>query len=355
MNLDLGPDWDEASSAFRKLSADLKIPPTTAQITVIPQEIPERDAVQLARELAADTRWAGVLRHKESGAYHLYMYQVRTPGDRGRIGDILWLDPHSHVSAWLVINAWRVRQLSDQAAVSFAAYELLTAGVLTRALVEAAAALSSDVERLAAAWSVCRTNVPSPELPVSLEFTRLHRLVTEFLAGGKFKTQDFKPITDRRNVLTAVERLGKRGIANLAVEYDWLCNLAHPSFAATFAFAGPVVMGRTDSWLRYAEHPLEAFLDNDQIDDTIVTVLRSAAAQSLKLFTMEFDRAVRVLNDIALTTQAPRLAANDYWRRLVAGGRNDRCPCRSGRKVKVCRHEWGTPYIDGTEAVADAQ
>lgn len=350
MELDRGTEWDQARKAFQQLTAELRVPPTTAQITVIPQEIPEANAVQLGLAVSADPRWAGVLRHKASGAYHFYMYQVRTPADPGRIGDILWLDPHSHIGAWLVINAWRVRQLSDQAAESFTGYELLVAGVLTRSLVEAAAALSSDVERLATAWSACRTNVPSPEQPVSPEYTALNNLAVEFLAGGKFKTDDIKPLSDRRNVLTAVERLGKRGIANLAVEYDWLCNLAHPSFAATFAFAGPVMMRKTDSWVQYGERPLEAFPDSDQIDRTILNVIRSAATQSLRLFTVEFDRAVRLLDDIGLTTQAPRLAATDYWRRLVVGGRNDRCPCRSGRKVKVCRHEWGSPYVEQGEA-----
>lgn len=145
--------------------------------------------------------------------------------------------------------------------------------------------------------------------------------------------------------------LSKRGIANLAVEYDWLCNLAHPSFAATFAFAGPVLKRSTDSKVQYAERPLAAFSDDDLIDRTIITTIRSAAARSLQLISVEFDRGVWILDDIGLTTKAPRLAAIDYWRRLVPGGRNDQCPCRSGRKVKVCRHEWGTPYIEQTEAL----
>ena len=350
MQLDLGHDWEQAAEAFRQLCTVLRIPPATAQITVMPRELSETEALRLTPTLAADRRFAHVFRAKASGAYHLYRYQVRTPGHLGRIGDIIWLDPHSHISAWLVINAWRVRQLADQTGRSFAAYELIAAGVLTRALVEAAAALSSDVERLAAAWSACRINVPSPNRPVALEYTTLHNLTVEFLGGGKFKTDDIEPLTDRRNVLTTVERLGKRGIANLAVEYDWLCNLAHPSFAATFAFAGSVLMRPTDSYAHYAERPLASFPDDDRIDCTITTNIRSAAGQSLQLFTMEFDRAVRILDDIGLTTQAPQLAAIDYWRRLTAGGRNDRCPCRSGRKVKACPHEWGSPYVEQTEA-----
>jgi hypothetical protein len=124
------------------------------------------------------------------------------------------------------------------------------------------------------------------------------------------------------------------------VEYDWLCNLAHPSFAAMFAFAGPLLMRGSDRKVQYAERPLEAFPGDETIDDTIISTIHRAAAQSLRLVTIEFDRGVRLLDDIGLTTKAPQLAATDYWRRLVAGARNDRCPCRSGRKVKLCRHEW---------------
>lgn len=346
MQLELGEEWERAADEFRQLCATLKVPAVTGQITVIPRALSEADALRLAPLLAPDRRFANVFRAKASGAYHLYRYEVRTPGDVGRIGDVIWLDPHSHISAWLVINAWRVRQLAEQAGRSFADYELVVAGVLTRSLVEAAAALSSDVERLAAAWSACRTNVPSPERPVALEFTTLQNLSAEFLGGGKFKTDEIKTITDRRNVLTSVERLSKRGIANLAIEYDWLCNLAHPSFAATFAFAGPVLMRATDSKVQYAERPLTAFPGDETIDQTITTNIRSAATKAIRVITVEFDRAVRLLDDIGLTTQAPRLAAADYWRRLVAGGRNDRCPCRSGHKVKVCRHEWGLPYVE---------
>lgn len=344
--LEVGQEWETAAGEFRRLCVGLKIPTTTGMITVNPQPISEADALRFASNEGLDRRFASVIRTKESGAHHLYTYQVRIPGLTGVVGTVLWLDPHSHISAWLVINAWRIRQLADQAARSFAEYELVAGGVLTRALVEAAAALSSDIERLTAAWSACRTHVPTPTWPVSRDFTPLQNLSAELLGGGKFKTDDFKPITDRRNVLTSVERLAKRGIASLAVEYDWLCNLAHPSFAAMFAFAGPLLTRGSDGKVHYAERPLEAFPDDETIDDTITSKIRRGASQSLRLATIEFDRGVRLLDDIGLTTKAPQLAATDYWRRLVAGGRNDRCPCRSGRKVKVCRHEWGSSYVE---------
>ena len=87
--LDLGEEWESEADEFRTHYAELEIPPTTAQITVIPQVIAEADLLRLTPRLAADRRLASVVRQKASGAYHLYCYQVRTPGDLGGIGDIL--------------------------------------------------------------------------------------------------------------------------------------------------------------------------------------------------------------------------------------------------------------------------
>lgn len=55
------------------------------------------------------------------------------------------------------------------------------------------------------------------------------------------------------------------------------------------------------------------------------------------------DAALRVVDDVGLTTGAAELADFDYWRAIKPAARNEPCPCRSGQKAKNCGHEWGGP------------
>jgi len=110
------------------------------------------------------------------------------------------------------------------------------------------------------------------------------------------------------------------GFADLRVEYDWLCSVAHPSFG-------------------------EAFDDDESVDATIRSYIDQACTTSLEIFIDVFQRATHLVDDIALTTNAPRLARFSYWRQLRPTERNDLCPCRSGQKTKSCDHSWGSPYV----------
>jgi hypothetical protein len=100
VTLEVSEEWEKAANEFRRLCADLRIPATTGMITVTPQPVSEADAVRFAFNEGLDPRFASVIRTKESGAHHLYTYQVRTPGLKGMVGTVLWLDPHSHLSAY---------------------------------------------------------------------------------------------------------------------------------------------------------------------------------------------------------------------------------------------------------------
>lgn len=53
------------------------------------------------------------------------------------------------------------------------------------------------------------------------------------------------------------------------------------------------------------------------------------------------DDSLRIIDDIALTTKAPRMASFDYWRKVTVTTRKQLCPCRSGRRAEHCQHWWG--------------
>jgi hypothetical protein len=198
--------------------------------------------------------------------------------------------------------------LSSQAHESFRNYDLIVAGVLIRSLLETSAAFAGDVIRLEAAWSSCRGQGPTLASPVPPGFSEIRKLTAELIGGGKqFKSDDLTPISERKNVQTSIDGLYKKNIADVRVEYDWLCSIAHPSLGEAFTFAGPGEARRGQLLSQFGRRPLEAFEDDDHVDTTVRSHIDQAAVTSLNAFVEFLDRAIRLIDDIALTTNAPRL------------------------------------------------
>jgi len=84
--------------------------------------------------------------------------------------------------------------------------------------------------------------------------------------------------------------------------------------------------------------------DPDRRDENLIQAASARAAIfSLEVLTKTFDEMLRVIDDIALTTQVARSATFHYWRALEPPARNALCPCRSGLKAKSCCHSWAQP------------
>jgi hypothetical protein len=47
------------------------------------------------------------------------------------------------------------------------------------------------------------------------------------------------------------------------------------------------------------------------------TTIRDAVTKALQIATVEFNRGVRIVDDIGLVTQAPRIAATDFADGLI--------------------------------------
>jgi hypothetical protein len=75
------------------------------------------------------------------------------------------------------------------------------------------------------------------------------------------------------------------------------------------------------------------------------TAIARTAILAVDVLEKSLDDALKVIDDIGLTTKAPLMASFAYWRNLVAKreARNASCPCRSGRKVRRCLHRWTDP------------
>lgn len=110
-------------------------------------------------------------------------------------------------------------------------------------------------------------------------------------------------------------------------------------------FASPLMMHetRTHSLNWFARFPISIRGRGAPVEERTVeeSVVRSAI-RAVDVLEVVLDEALRVIDDIGLTTGAPRLATFSYWRSVSQGDRNERCPCWSGRKVKHCPHDWNT-------------
>ena len=85
---------------------------------------------------------------------------------------------------------------------------------------------------------------------------------------------------------------------------------------------------------------------NDATESRITTIQEAmvrAATLAIDVLEKTLDDALRIVDDIGLTTKAPTMANFDYWRNITAAQGNALCPCRSGKKTKHCLHRWTDP------------
>ena len=76
---------------------------------------------------------------------------------------------------------------------------------------------------------------------------------------------------------------------------------------------------------------------------TIQEAIAGASIVAVKVIEKTLDDALRLIDDIGLTTKAPAMASFDHWQKVIGKQGNAICPCCSGRKAKHCHHRWTDP------------
>jgi hypothetical protein len=173
--------------------------------------------------------------------------------------------------------------------------------------------------------------------------------------GGVFSDElpDLKEALDRfkrRSVLTDVGKLARQLGPEIRELYEWLSNVAHPSFGTMHAYCSPMHIHPTGthSVRVVAGDPgcaaLAALRGTRQSRmDSVGGMTVRAVALGCRHAVVTLERALRIVDDLGLTSGAAKAAPWPYWRALEPAVRNARCPCRAGRKAKACGHEWGLP------------
>lgn len=326
----------------------------TVTVRLLPREIgsPQQFADWLNPQVSSDGTWAFLTTTAdEVGRRHGFAMPVA----RWRPEDALTfplVEIHTLVIAWWLTIAWRTRQLARTALTLAEAGDVVAAASCARPLVETAAACWVDGAKIVAAWDdIKQAGTPLTDHDAFARRTRMMKILNEVAWGAKFddRAPELKRLwskVERSNVLGQVEKLATAAGTQLQEDYQWLCNTVHPSIGNTFAFSAPPFIHRTKThvitW--FAGRPIHVQDGQHSFaEDTVQTATARGADRSLAVLHTSLDAALRAIDDIALTTGAPLLGRESYWRRVTPAERNDPCPCRSGLKGKRCPHTWGEP------------
>jgi len=124
-----------------------------------------------------------------------------------------------------------------------------------------------------------------------------------------------------------------------------LCNTVHPSVGNKLAYTTPPLQHETKTHIIQYYCGFPSYIetrDGSVVEDkTVGFATARGVIVAMRVLLLCLDGALRVIDDIGLTSGSPELCKEKSWRRLPTLGRNELCPCRSGLKTKACGHKWG--------------
>lgn len=319
----------------------------------------DRDAAvaKLMHDTKNDGLWSYMTARVGDGPRGFLLAMPIRDGGPPRPEAIPFVELHSKAVAWWLTCIWRIRQLS-KAAGTLADQDLtIPAAATVRSLVETVAAFDYDGRRIRDAWSAMKEAGASPFETGALD---RHREVTllflELIYGSKFTDaapemkEAWTDRVSRRNVLTQLAKYARRveGV-DVATDYEWLCNVVHPSIGTTYVYSSEPFMHATKTHMDrlWTERPTmvigrQGATDPGHVETTVARSATTALANAVKVA----RSTLRVVDDIALTTDAPSLYRRPQFRGIHPAQRNEPCPCGSGLKSKRCPHLWGQPAPD---------
>jgi hypothetical protein len=322
----------------------------TVAVRILPKRISSARsfAAELAPLTRADGAWQFVTTRAGDGSQMGFAMPVAEVSDDPLA--FLFTEAHTLLVVWWLNSVWRVRQLATASSRLAASDAQIAASACVRPLVETAAATWVDGRTIANAWSdIKKAGVPSTGPEANDRRVALLQVLTHAMMGAKFddRATSLKATWgrfERTNVLGQVEKLAKVAPGDLEADYQWLCNTVHPSLGNFLVFSAPPFMHATQThiiqWFAGKPIQIQSARGSDA-ERTVALAMARAAATSLRSLRITLDAALHVIDDVALTTGAPRFARQPYWRNVTRPSPYEPCPCRSGKKAKRCVHEWG--------------
>ncbi|RYP84334.1 hypothetical protein EKO23_15965 [Nocardioides guangzhouensis] len=260
-----------------------------------------------------------------------------------------FVEVHQTMSVWWLTAAWRSRQLLVTADWTLNQDLIVPAAACARGLAETAAQLHADAVKVAAGWDALKLAMTGEEGAGFDERNALLGILTDATMGGKFDEkapalQETFGRIKRSNVLTAVDKLSGAFGSSWQEDYQWLCNVVHPSVGNYLSFASPFMGHESGThivgWFSGGSLAVVSG-DMTKRQEAVSTAIQRTIDRSAKVLLAAGDDALRVLDDVALSTRAAEIAAFDYWRAVRVRDRQAPCPCRSGQRAYRCLHILG--------------
>ena len=362
--------WRSAAERFGGLLGSLGVTEETQTTEIllrqVPIESPQRFSTDLATATAEDDAYwlyFTLSDGKSRAALALPVAKRLSPASAS-LG--LYVEIHSRLIAWWLTYAWRTSQLHAAAGDLASADQAIPAASCARALLETAAAFWVDTRKFAEIWAAAKAaGKPTMDAPTVAIRQAFVNHLNEVQFGGKFndkapKAGEVFGHYPRGNVLTAIEKLAKRFPGDLQTDYQWLCNTVHPSLGTALVFSAPPLRHETGTHVQrwFAGVPLriesltsDPFDEKQFVDQSVFASTARACIAALQVLTESMDAALRVVDDIGLTSGAPALADFAYWRALAPGARNLPCPLPLGSESQELHSRVGQTDPRGSRDV----
>jgi hypothetical protein len=220
-----------------------------------------------------------------------------------------------------------------------------------RALTVTAASFWLEASSVRELWNQTKQECATRSPDVN-NYLRFRSLLAEIVWGAKFdkRSPEYEQTyghMKRQNVLTQIEKLARVTDSRLQTDYQLLCNIVHPSIGSMLVFTAPMLLHESHANIFQWVCGVGAHIQRSSGEVSRVTEIQEALARSSILATTVLERtldeALKVVDDIGLTTNAPKMASFSYWRNLRRAHGGASCPCRSGLKSKDCLHRWTDP------------
>jgi hypothetical protein len=342
--------WNRAAEGFRSLMCDAELDSTTVSESVGILPIPGiRIAAFEARVRANYSIWQeGEWRVGDAkgvdGTPAVFALPVPVDAPKTSGPDFLFVDTHSAIGDWWLLTAWRVDGLVE---ALDGQQDPIVAATLARSLLESAAALWGDARKVHELWSQAKAELRDSGHPAST-WLKLWRELEVITDGAKWERDSPAKETwgkfPAKHVSSMMRSLDKATDVEAWGIYEWLCNMVHPS-------VGTMVL-HSDLWFHHVSesHRVRITRRKTLADAVSTSSDRSAPLAiveggtfALEVITLALDGVLRVLDDVCLTCRVAEYSRFASWRKLRVSGRDLPCPCRSGKKSKVCTHDWTSP------------
>jgi hypothetical protein len=259
----------------------------------------------------------------------------------------LYVEVHSRLVSWWLTNAWRSDQLARATWQLADSQQIVPAAACARSLLETAAAFWVESKKLGELWRSIKIQT-AQDGPKRQHLRDLSIQIWTMMWGGKFDNRvpdwvGWSKLLPRANVLGLIDKLTRATSELVQRDYQLLCNAVHPSVGNMLAFAAPMLAHRTGTVAFQYVAPFGTYIEKDgqkHAETTIEEALARSAVLAVAVLRETLDVTLRIVDDVALTTEAPTMASFRYWRMVTQKSRNVPCPCRSGKKTKNCPHAW---------------